>query len=393
MIKIGADPECEWFRNGQFQPAYEVLHEYSREMYARRMSGGVGTDGASETGEFRPRPATTSSGVFRSLGSLIGKASKLHSDLEMYAGSGSQVSIGGHIHFSGIESTNDLVQALDKFIACPLNLVSNFQRRRERDYGRLSEVRYQPHGWEYRSPCSWISHPWVARGVLRVAQLLAWAKAEGKLSEVAVDWDSLISYAKQQSTPTQAVLDIKCYIKALTRLSQSGLKLEQVEIFAAWGKKPRVTSTETPAEVPDPVVIAVIDGTSDYMVVEIVRRAAENLPSRQNTGEHDGSINVSVIGAGSSRTAHQAVFIPDRWGSDTCSEIENALDGGIGVRTWEDSAIGLSRPLRDNNVDLAVQVLEKIVGILIKNRVQALKESRRARIRNDRAIEVIEKGQ
>jgi hypothetical protein len=363
------------------------------------MSGGVGTDGASETGEFRPKPSTTSSGVFRSLSSLIAKASKLHSDLEsdleMYAGSGSQVSIGGHIHFSGIESTNDLIQALDKFIACPLNLVSNFQIRRERDYGRLSEVRDQPHGWEYRSPCSWISHPWIARGVLRVAQLLAWAKAEGKLSEVAVDWDSLIDYAKTQATPTQSVLDITLYVRALTRLSQAGLKLEQVEIFAAWGKRPRVTSTETPAEVPDPVVIAVIDGSGDYMVEEIVRRAAENLSSQQNTGAHDASVNVRVIGAGSSRTEDQVVFVPDTWANGICAEMVNALSGVgvIEVITWDHNVIGLSRSLRDNNVDLAVQVLEKIVGILIKNRVQALKESRRARIRNDRAIEVIEKGQ
>lgn len=83
--------------------------------------------------------------------------------------------IGGHIHFSSIPLTNQLLRVLDNYLALPYLLIEskNSLQRRPR-YGYLGDVRSQFHGgFEYRSLSSWLVSPQLTKGVIYLSKLLA----------------------------------------------------------------------------------------------------------------------------------------------------------------------------------------------------------------------------
>lgn len=83
--------------------------------------------------------------------------------------------IGGHIHFSGVELTTELLRALDNYVAFPLMLLENpvRARRRRAKYGWLGEFRWESYGgFEYRTPSSWIVGPQFAAAVLCLTKLV-----------------------------------------------------------------------------------------------------------------------------------------------------------------------------------------------------------------------------
>lgn len=84
--------------------------------------------------------------------------------------------IGGHIHFSNISFTTDLLWALDMYLGVPLLLLDHPVRasRRRRRYGYLGDFRFQRHGgFEYRTLPSWIISPTIALAVLCLAKTIA----------------------------------------------------------------------------------------------------------------------------------------------------------------------------------------------------------------------------
>ena len=84
--------------------------------------------------------------------------------------------IGGHIHFSQIQLTTDLLHALDTYLAIPDLLVegSHRSRRRRRRYGYLGEYRLEGHGgFEYRTLSSWITTIHRAQATLSLAKIIA----------------------------------------------------------------------------------------------------------------------------------------------------------------------------------------------------------------------------
>jgi CRISPR/Cas system CSM-associated protein Csm2 small subunit len=83
--------------------------------------------------------------------------------------------LGGHIHF-GAHLDSRTIKALDYFLALPYRTMvanSDFQVRHQTGYGRLSEIRSQAWGSEYRTLSSWIVYPKVAESVLCVAYVVA----------------------------------------------------------------------------------------------------------------------------------------------------------------------------------------------------------------------------
>lgn len=84
--------------------------------------------------------------------------------------------IGGHIHFSHMGMSTELVRALDNYLALPLMMLENPEKARLRrpKYGYLGEIRWGYHGgFEYRVPSSWIVAPDYALAVLTLAKLIA----------------------------------------------------------------------------------------------------------------------------------------------------------------------------------------------------------------------------
>jgi hypothetical protein len=83
--------------------------------------------------------------------------------------------LGGHIHFSGVKLTSQLLRVLDNYLALPLVMLEgdNVYHRRPR-YGFLGDFRHQSHGgFEYRSLPSWLVSPQITVGVLSLAYVIA----------------------------------------------------------------------------------------------------------------------------------------------------------------------------------------------------------------------------
>jgi len=217
-IMIGADPEFEIRRNGRMVEAHNLIRD-------PRRSAQIGLDGATSTGELRPRPGNAEQ-VAANLDRLIGRLASIipGSDYQVVAGSGVDLPLGGHVHFSGVEVTQGLLDALDKFISEPLNQKSSgAASRHTRGYGRPGMYRPQPHGWEYRTPCSWIVSPSVALGVLTIAEVLSQAERVEALS-TRVD---LYAVAGPKAEAIQSLY------RDLDQLEGS---LEQVNVLSSWGK-------------------------------------------------------------------------------------------------------------------------------------------------------------
>ncbi len=83
--------------------------------------------------------------------------------------------IGGHIHFSRVDLTTELLRALDNYLAVPVMMLENPSkaRRRRPHYGHLGEFRWKSYGgFEYRTLSSWIVAPQYALAVVTLAKLI-----------------------------------------------------------------------------------------------------------------------------------------------------------------------------------------------------------------------------
>jgi len=241
VITLGADPEFE-IRDVKTN-CLKAAHDFDLRTGPEYK---VGADGASNTGEFRLDPGNWRQ-ASESLGKLIGQLRAIvGTEYNAYAGSGKDVPLGGHIHFGNVKITVELLRKLDQFIANPLNKISDYEHRRGHGYGRptgnlsLEEAqrhdawRDQPHGWEYRTPLSWISHPIIARGVLAISGALARASEEGKIETLKTTRE-LEAYAFKPEAKAMSE-----YFAMVSDMVCNDTKLETIEIFAAW-KKTHVT--------------------------------------------------------------------------------------------------------------------------------------------------------
>ena len=177
VLTIGADPEFLVYRDGQKVSANSVLPSSTR--------AEIGTDGCSSTGELRPAATKDPLQLVENVSILLNKLNAYHlnGEYEIVAGNGSRNNTtGGHIHF-GMRKSVGLIRLFDwvSIYLQPLEPKASAKSRR-RSYGELgttggefnlSGVRDQPWGFEYRTPCSWITTPEIAKGMLAIYFVIA----------------------------------------------------------------------------------------------------------------------------------------------------------------------------------------------------------------------------
>ena len=222
VIKMGADPEFE-------------LRQGNRHIHASNYfsgNGQVGTDGASSTGEIRPRPGTPEQVAENVRACLIRVSRRLGRDanyggvVTVHGGAGVEVPLGGHIHFGGLGIPMERVRAslLDSWVSEPLNRYCSapaVRMRASAGYGRMGAVRDQPHGWEYRAPCSWLAHPVLTKGALLIAYLIA----EPAQTPVISRWEDILNLTDDE--------DRKAVIRDFYTFQ--GSNVEQQDLLENWG--------------------------------------------------------------------------------------------------------------------------------------------------------------
>ncbi|ANS74661.1 hypothetical protein AWM70_08735 [Paenibacillus yonginensis] len=188
-LLLGMDPEFLLFDPGagKIIPASRFLSR----------TGAAGCDSVWIRGrrrfplaELRPDPAGEPKAALRQLMGAMREAARQIGDapLAWLAGGLPQpgLPLGGHLHFSGVVLTPQLLRALDHFLALPVALLedSRSASRRPR-YGCLGDFRRQSHGgFEYRTLPSFLVSPVVTKGTVALALLVASVYKSGALPEV-----------------------------------------------------------------------------------------------------------------------------------------------------------------------------------------------------------------
>ncbi len=178
-VKLGADPEFMIFNS-------KTNHLLSASRFFPR-DGVVGCDNIRmanrqqrPVAEIRPYPSSCPLKLTDNIKKALDSASRMapYQNVKWLAGSqpGGSYSIGGHIHFSNIRLTANLIRALDNYLAIPIFLLEEpvSATRRRRRYGYLGDYRVKDYGgFEYRTPASWLVSQEITTAVLCLAKIIA----------------------------------------------------------------------------------------------------------------------------------------------------------------------------------------------------------------------------
>lgn len=178
-VVLGADPEFMMVsRSGKrvffasdFFPKEGVIGHDSQSYFRDRQNYPIV--------EVRPKPNPSPAQLVREMKEALAIAAQKTSNVRSVWLAGSApfkgYTTGGHIHFTGVPLTFDLVRSLDNYLAIPCMLIENSVRaasRRPR-YGFLGDIRTKPHGgFEYRVPASWLVSKRITEAVLHLAKLV-----------------------------------------------------------------------------------------------------------------------------------------------------------------------------------------------------------------------------
>jgi hypothetical protein len=176
-VMLGADPE------------FVLAGEDGRILVAGRWLPREGTVGCDRVwvrerwlyplAELRPLPAAEPEALLRGIRSALARAERMIMGRAASWHAGGlphpKLPLGGHVHFSGLPCTGELLRVLDNYLALPLMMVEDeASLRRRPGFGFLGDHRFKPHGgFEYRTLPSWLVHPQVAAGVLALAKIIA----------------------------------------------------------------------------------------------------------------------------------------------------------------------------------------------------------------------------
>lgn len=156
QMLMGADPEFELVDGeGRIVSAATVWPDSA---YCDKK---IGHDGDAQLGEFRPDPKKSPIKLTEEFGKLI---KEIHdepafpADGKMFVGGGVRLRVGGHIHISGVEPTENLLDLIGCYMAEPMRRsMQNLSGRKENHYGRWTargnseRIRWNgPDHWEYR---------------------------------------------------------------------------------------------------------------------------------------------------------------------------------------------------------------------------------------------------
>lgn len=130
-------------------------------------------------GELRPRPDTDPRQLIVNIyKTMLAGIKKINQPAVEWLAGGMPMKdypIGGHIHFSQVKLTSQLLRSLDNYLALPYMLIESRESiQRRPKYGFLGDFRTQFHGgFEYRTLPSWLLSPCLAKGAIALAKLIA----------------------------------------------------------------------------------------------------------------------------------------------------------------------------------------------------------------------------
>ncbi|MBO2943063.1 hypothetical protein JJQ72_03590 [Paenibacillus sp. F411] len=176
-VLLGMDPEFILVdREGRVADASQFLDRYGR---AGCDAVRIGETVTYPLAELRPEPKAEPESLLLEMRRVFRDAWSLITDrtLEWRAGAmpADGYPLGGHLHFSGIPLSLEVLQCLDNYLSLPLAALEDPRGRSRRPrYGSLGDFRHQSHGgFEYRTPPSFLVSPLITRGVLHMAYLIA----------------------------------------------------------------------------------------------------------------------------------------------------------------------------------------------------------------------------
>ena len=180
VITLGADPELETMINGTITSAFELPQLCTRE------KAYISHDGMTQPQrELRPDPADTPEELVENIRDLIKISSFFGEDLSVV---GQTLSCGGHIHIGNASPSHELTAVLDYFLS-PFDEF-NTEKRKVSHYGKMGDVRVQPHGFEYRTPpAAWLLTPKLAKMTLELTKNIVEKIINGEDVEVSDNFD------------------------------------------------------------------------------------------------------------------------------------------------------------------------------------------------------------
>ena len=168
-LTIGADPEFEILSiNNEIVNATELFNY-------PKASDEIGADGAGNPGELRPKYAYSPLRLARNIKRLIRKLKYMpgfEKEFRIFAGGGTRLRVGGHIHFGTRNFPDTLRKALWKLVAAPVlkfqGELRNGDTDKCREEGR-DVVRDQDHGTEWRPLPSFVVSEELTKCILCTA--------------------------------------------------------------------------------------------------------------------------------------------------------------------------------------------------------------------------------
>jgi hypothetical protein len=189
-ITLGCDQEFELMNDS----GSVVLP--NPEMFHNAMRDTIGLDGSNNVVEFRPAPGKTHRRLLNNVQKIMEKAKNMKLSTD-----GNHLPVGCHIHFGvGMKyyPHDDMLYLLDRFLTIPCYPINGTARGPESEacrYGRLSDYRPQPHGFEYRSlPASVMSDNRFFKIILQISRNIVqqWMnKKDFEFSYKASEYDCL----------------------------------------------------------------------------------------------------------------------------------------------------------------------------------------------------------
>lgn len=200
-ISIGADPEFSVIKkndDAHFVSAFTIAKS--------QLEFPIGADGHQSILELRPEWSYDVDTFIKNVENIIFEASELldsnQYDIITGGGSWDNEPLGGHIHFSNMTPTTELLIMLDSYIGNPLKGCQGGKRprsnqnydlpsqQRPKDYGENKDIK----GFEYRSCPSFYTDPMLTKGVYIVAYLIAKTYKYCKETKTEFEYDDPISH-------------------------------------------------------------------------------------------------------------------------------------------------------------------------------------------------------
>ena len=172
---LGCDPELICHRNGQYVPAHNFF----------KSNSSFGLDGCESTAEIRPGYSESPIDLTSKIYQILEYGHDKVPDLEFFAGHyQDDYAIGGHTHFS-IEPEPKIIDALDFLLGSLSNCIDDKTQKLKRErtgYGKKGAYRKKSHGFEYRTPGSFLLSPSVSLVHLTLAKLAVTGVLEDNLN-------------------------------------------------------------------------------------------------------------------------------------------------------------------------------------------------------------------